>query len=111
MAIVNLEKDIKIRTFSPRHGFDPLTASPRDLEEAGFPPRPTDPTLLARYKRFFNRTKGKFHPIEPTFRVDPTLSTHTQKGSTMGAGTETSNNWSGGVCLCPRRAVIHVGAR
>ena len=36
MAIVDLEKDIKIRTFSPRHGFDPLTASPRYLEEAGF---------------------------------------------------------------------------
>ena len=101
MAIVNLEKDIKIRTFSPRHGFDPLTASPRDLEEAGFPPRPTDPALLARYKRFFNRTKGKFHPIEPTFRVDPTLSTHTQKGSTMGAGPETSDNWSGGVVYAP----------
>ena len=102
MAIVNLEKDIKIRTFSPRRGFDPLTASAKDLEEAGFPPRPTDRALLARYERFFNRTKGKFQYIEPTFRVDPTKSTHPQPGSTTGAGgTESSNNWSGGVVYAP----------
>jgi hypothetical protein len=101
MAIINLENDVKITTFRPPSGFDPLTASARDLAQAGFPPRPTDAKLLARYQRFFNRTKGKFQYIEPTFRVDPTKTTHTNKGSKMGAGTETSDNWSGGVVYAP----------
>jgi hypothetical protein len=92
MAIIKLEKNVKIRTFRPRSGFNPLTASAQDLAQAGFPPRPTDPVLLARYQRFFNRTKGRFQYIEPTFRVDPTKSTHVNKGSEMGAGTETSDN-------------------
>jgi hypothetical protein len=101
MAIINLEKGVKIQTFSPRAGFDPLTASAQELAQAGCPPRPTDPVLLARYERFFNQTKGKLHYIEPTFRVDPTKSTHTNKGSKMGAGTETYDNWSGGVVYAP----------
>jgi hypothetical protein len=101
MAIINLENNVKITTFSPPSGFDPLTASAADLEQAGFPSRPTDPTLLARYQRFFNRTKGKFQYIEPTFRVDPTKSTHANKGAAMGAGTETYDNWSGGVVYAP----------
>ena len=101
MPIVHLEKDIKITTFRPPSGFDPLTASAKELTHAGFPPRPTDPNLLARYDRFFNRTKGRFQYIEPTFRVDPTKRTHTNKGAKMGAGTETYDNWSGGVVYAP----------
>jgi hypothetical protein len=101
MTIINLGNNIRIRTFRPPSGFDPLTASAQELAQAGFPDRPTDPVLLARYQRFFNRTKGKFQYIEPTFRVDPTISTHTNKGSTTGAGTETSDNWSGGVVYAP----------
>jgi Peptidase A4 family len=101
MAIINLENDIKITTFRPPSGFDPLTASARDLAQAGFPPRPTDPKLLARYQQFFNRTKNRFQYIEPTFRVDPTKTTHTNKRAEMGAGTETYDNWSGGVVYAP----------
>jgi hypothetical protein len=101
MAIINLEKNVRIRTFRPPPGFDPLTASAQDLAQAGFPDRPTDPVLLARYRRFFNRTKGRFQYIEPTFRVDPSKSTHPNKGSRMGAGTETYDNWSGGVVYAP----------
>jgi Peptidase A4 family len=101
MAIITLENDIKITTFRPPSGFDPLTASAQELAQAGFPPRPTDPTLLARYQRFFNRTKSKFQYIEPTFRVDTTKTTHTNKGAKMGAGTETYDNWSGGVVYAP----------
>jgi hypothetical protein len=101
MAIINLENDVKITTFHPPSGFDPLTASAQDLARAGYPPRPTDPTLLARYQRFFNRTKSKFQYIEPTFRVDSTKTTHTNKGAKMGAGTETYDNWSGGVVYAP----------
>jgi hypothetical protein len=101
MVTITLEKDAKIKTFSPPRGFDPLTASAQDLAQAGFPPRPTDTALLARYQRFFNQTKGKFQYVEPTFRVDPTKSTRVNKGSRMGAGTETYDNWSGGVVYAP----------
>jgi hypothetical protein len=101
-AQVHTESKLNIRTFNlPAAGFDPLTASAQDLEKAGLPPRPTDPKLLERYKRFFAQTKGKFQYVVPTFRVDPTKTTHTNKGSKMGAGTETYDNWSGGVVYAP----------
>jgi hypothetical protein len=90
-----------IRTFSPVPGLDPLTASAQELQQAGFPPRPTDPQLLERYQSFFGRVAGRLQYVEPTFRVDPTKSTHTNKGSSMGAGTETYDNWSGGVVYAP----------
>src|SRR5580658_1407047 len=91
----------KITTYEPSSGFDPLKATLADLESNGFPPRPSDPKLLERYQRFFTRMKGKFQYVVPTFRVDPTKSTHTNKGSKMGAGTETYDNWSGGVVYAP----------
>jgi hypothetical protein len=91
----------KITTYEPSSGFDPLKATLADLESNGFPPRPSDPKLLERYQRFFTRMKGKFQYIVPTFRVDPTKSTHTNKGAKMGAGTETYDNWSGGVVYAP----------
>jgi hypothetical protein len=109
MATINLDKNVKITTFRPPAGFDPLSASTQDLAAAGLPPRPTDPKLLARYERFFNRTKSKFQYIEPTFRVDPTKSTHTNRGAKTEAGTETYDNWSGGV-VCAERTVIQMGA-
>jgi Peptidase A4 family len=103
MANINLDNNVKIRTFSPPpSGFDPLTAAESELVNSGFPSRPTDPKLLERYRRFFTRVKGKFQYIVPTFRVDPTKSTRPQKGSSMGAGTESSDNWSGGVVYAPK---------
>jgi hypothetical protein len=101
MAILNLDNNVKITTFTPPAGFDPLTASPEAAVQAGFPARPTDPILLQRYQRFFGRTKGKFQYIQPPFRVDPTKSTHTNKGASN-AGTETYDNWSGGVVYAPK---------
>jgi hypothetical protein len=102
MAVVNLDHNIKITTFTPPPaGFDPLTASAADLEKFGHPPRPTDPKLLARYQSIFGRVQGKFQYVVPTFRVDPTKSTHTNRRSTTDAGTETSGNWSGGVIYAP----------
>ena len=101
MAVINLENNVKITTFKPDPTVDPLTASASDLERAGLPARPKDPKLLQRYQRFFNRVRGKFHYIEPTFRVDPSKSTHTNKGAKAGAGTETYDNWSGAVVYAP----------
>jgi hypothetical protein len=57
--------------------------------------------LSKRYQKFFSRVRGKFQYVVPTFRVDPTKSTHTNKGAKMGAGTETYDNWSGGVVYAP----------
>lgn len=101
MAVIKLENGVSIRTFRPPEGFDPRTAPAADVVRAGFPARPTDPRLLERYERFFTRTQGRFHYVEPTFRLDPTRSTHPQKNNDDRAGTETSNNWSGGVVYAP----------
>jgi Peptidase A4 family len=101
MATITLENGAKILTYTPPpDGFDPLTASQDDLARHGFPPRPDDPHLLARFQHQYNRIKGRYHFIQPTFRVDPTMTTHTNKGSRV-AGTETYDNWSGGVVYAP----------
>ncbi len=101
MAVINLDKGVTITTYNPPSGFDPLTASAADLARYGFPNRPDgDPRLLARYQSVYNRLKGKFQYVQPTFRIDPTKSTHTNPGK-AGAGTETYDNWSGGVVYAP----------
>jgi hypothetical protein len=101
MAVITLENGARIVTpTAPPSNFDPLTASAADLERYGFPPRPDDPHLLSRFRDHYTRIKGRYHYIEPTFRVDPTKTTHTNKGS-KGAGTETYDNWSGGVVYAP----------
>jgi hypothetical protein len=60
MAVITLEGGVKVRTFRPPSGFDPLSASSAELERYGFPARPDDPHLLERYQRVFKRLKGKF---------------------------------------------------
>jgi hypothetical protein len=101
MTVINVDKNVKITTFSPSPKLNPLTAAAKSLAQAGLPPRPKDPHLLERYQRFFTQTKDRFHYVAPTFRVDPTKSTHTNKGAKNGAGTETYDNWSGGVVYAP----------
>ena len=102
MATINLDKGATITTFAlPPSNFDPLTASPSDLARYGFPRRPDDPQLLARYQNVFTRLKGKITYIEPAFKVDTTKTTHIQPAKTA-AGTETSGNWSGGVVYAPK---------
>jgi hypothetical protein len=42
MAVINLDKGVTIKTFSPPpSGFDPSSASALDLARFGFPDRPT----------------------------------------------------------------------
>lgn len=101
MAIINLENGVRIRTFSPPPvGFDPLTASEADLERFGFPARPAGSHLSERYQSVLSRLKGKLQYIEPTFRIEPTKTTHTNLG-VPSANTETYDNWSGGVVYAP----------
>ena len=87
MAIVNLEKDIKIRTFSPRHGFDPLTASPRDWKRRVFHlvrhnlalcPHVISASSIGRRENFI--------PSNERFGWIPLYRRILKKGSTMGAG-------------------------
>lgn len=101
MAVLSLDNNVRITTFTPNSALDPLTASADDLVKAGLPPRPEDPALLARYQNVFKRLQGKFQYVTPTFRVDPSKTTHTNRGSRNGAGTETYDNWSGGVVYAP----------
>jgi hypothetical protein len=100
MAIINLDSNVKITTFNPPSGFDPLTASAADLARFGFPDRPSDPRLLQRYQSVFKRLQGKFQYVQPTFRIDPTKTTRPNAGARTG-GTETYDNWSGGVVYAP----------
>jgi hypothetical protein len=120
-----LSSGMTVTTYSPAHGFDPLTADVTDLVKAGFPARPGDPRHLARFNQVLGSVKGKFNYVTPTLRENPgvfhgprkrpvststvststvstsTVSTSTVSPSAGAAGTETSTNWSGGVAFAP----------
>ena len=107
MARIKLDGGVHVRTFAPPpRGFDPITASPADLFKHGFPARPDHPAHLERFKRVFGQLKGKFHYIEPAFRVNPKRRHGTAasrnfagKGSAKlpatGTGNQFSSIWSG----------------
>ena len=57
MPMITLEDNIRIRTFKPPLGFDPLSATPPELEQHGFPARPDHPRLLKLYQRVFTRLR------------------------------------------------------
>jgi hypothetical protein len=100
MTLITLDGGIKIMTFKPPAGFNPLTASPDDVIKNGFPARPEDPRHLARYQRVLGQLNGKLNDIEPTFRVNPDRR-HGPRMHRPEDGTETSTNWSGGVVYAP----------
>jgi hypothetical protein len=101
MTQITLEGGIKIKTFEPARQFDPLTASPAELDRNGFPARPEDAHHLARYRRVFSQLKKKFHYVPPTFRLNAEKR-HGPRTRLPQAGTETSSNWSGGVVFAPQ---------
>ena len=101
MTEITLDGGLKIRTFEPPRGFDPLTATHAELDKHGFPTRPDDPHHLARYRRVFTQLKNKFHYVQPTFRLNPEKR-HGPRARRTQAGTETSTNWSGGVVFAPQ---------
>jgi Peptidase A4 family len=90
MTRVKLEDGFEVVTFAPPSGFDPLIASPDDLEKNGFPAIPPDGPLRERYKRVWNQLRDKFHYVRPTFR----LNGQRAHGPRIGSGG-TSTNWSG----------------
>lgn len=69
MSVIDLEDDIRITTFKPPSGFDPLSATASELEQYGFPARPDHPRLLKLYQHVFTRLKGRLKYVEPSLRV------------------------------------------
>jgi hypothetical protein len=97
---MTLAEGMKVTTFSPPRGFNPLTADNSDLQKAGFPARPDDPHLQARYDYVLGRLKGKLNYIQPTFRRNAEVY-HGPRRRRPEDPTETSTNWSGGVVFVP----------
>lgn len=91
---------MKVTTYNPPDGFDPLTAGNVDLQKAGFPPRPDDARLQARYDHVLKRLKGKLNYIPATLRHNAEVFHGPRKRRPEDA-TETSTNWSGGVVFAP----------
>jgi len=51
-----------VRTYVPPAAFDPSTATAAQLNEYGFPPRPTDPGALRRWRTEMSNWKGTAPP-------------------------------------------------
>jgi Peptidase A4 family len=101
MAQFALDQGVKITTFEPPpQGFNPLTAAQAELTKYGLPTRLDDAHHLERYKQVWAQLKGKYHYIQPTFRVNSEKS-HGPRKRRPTDSTETSGNWSGGVVYAP----------
>jgi hypothetical protein len=112
MPRIALEEDIKVRTFPPPpHGFDPITASAKELSRHGFPARPAHPKHLEQYTRLFGAMKDRFTYIEPKFRVNPNrrhgpaasrnFGSAVNAVPAVGTGNEYSPIWSGSLAFPP----------
>jgi hypothetical protein len=101
MAQFALDHGVKITTFEPPPlGFNPIAATQAEITNYGLPARPEDAHHLERYTRVWAQLKGKFHYIQPTFRVNNEKS-HGPRKRRPADSTETSGNWSGGVVYAP----------
>lgn len=104
MKKFQLEQGINVTTFDPPPSdFDIAAASDAQLEKYGFPSGVTDPKHQARYAKIKQQLQGRFHYIQPTFKVnaDKVHGLNRKAKSTNGAGAETSGNWSGAVVYVP----------
>jgi hypothetical protein len=97
---MTLPGGMKVTTYHPPRGFDPLTADNAGLQKAGFPPRPDDVHHRARYDHVLKRLKGKLNYIPPTLRRNAEVY-HGPRKRRQEDATETSTNWSGGVVFAP----------
>lgn len=86
MTTHELPGGLKVRTRTlPPDDFDPLTADDRRLLVHGYPARPENPALRARWERALRRP---MRHIKPTFRPIP-------------LAVKTSANWSGAAATAP----------
>jgi hypothetical protein len=92
----------RVRTFTPpRSDFDPLQASAAELRRHGFPARPQDPALLARYQQVFSQMKNRFRYVVPEFKSGRKKRRLPAKAPAVGTGNQIDPIWSGSVVFPP----------
>jgi len=99
MSTIKLANGIVVRTFpKPPDGFDPLTSTDQLIARYGFPTRPSDPKLAARWERVMSRG---IRWIEPKFREMPYKRRRLPDLSVAAHGVQTSGIWSGSIVQAP----------
>ena len=100
MSTITLANGGTIRTFpQPPGGFDPLNADERLLTVYGFPRRPADSKMAARWEGILSRPIGW---IEPRFREMPYKRRRLPEILRRDVhGVETTDIWSGAVVHAP----------
>jgi len=102
MTEILLDGGLRVRTFKPApEGFNPVEADARALAVYGYPSRPEDPRLLARWKEVLSRP---IRLVEPEFKVRPRRRKDLPKPKISRKGQhplETSGIWSGVVVHAP----------
>jgi hypothetical protein len=99
MPTIKLSETVTVRTFpKPPKTFDPLKSDDKLLARYGFPRRPSDPRLAARWDSVMSRG---VHLIEPQFRAMPYKRRRLPQAGRVKHGTETTDIWSGAVVHAP----------
>jgi hypothetical protein len=99
MPKIKLSEEITVHTFpKPPKDFDPLKADDKALARYGFPSRPSDPKLAARWKEVMSRGV-RF--IEPQFRAMPYKRRRLPQATAAKHGVENTDIWSGAVVHAP----------
>jgi hypothetical protein len=111
--VTTFAKGFRVRTYeAPPRGFNPLTATPRQLLHHGLPTRPdarAEPTLREMWNKAFSRPRNW---ITPEFRqaagkshgpaLQPGKARNRVRTKTV-VSNATSSNWSGSVAIAPTR--------
>ncbi|HEV2578401.1 MAG TPA: A4/G1 family peptidase [Acidobacteriaceae bacterium] len=98
MQTTKLSDKVSVRTFpKPPAGFDPLTSDPRLLSQYGYPKKPSDPTMAARWEEMMRRGP-KF--VDPEFAPKPRKQRRLPK-KMLDHGVENTDIWSGAVVHAP----------
>jgi hypothetical protein len=88
----------EVRRFAPLGaGLNPLTASPEDIEQAGFPPRPDEtvqPELFSVWKDVFTRNLT-FEDVNFSLPLPAALNSGSTSTALRRSHREASRNWSG----------------
>ena len=99
MPTIKLTEDLAVRTFPKApEGFDPIKADKKTLARYGFPSRPSDPKLAARWESVMRRGV-RF--IEPQFRAMPYKRRRLPQLTKGAHGVENTGIWSGAVVHAP----------
>lgn len=98
MQTMKLSDKVTVRMFpKPPAGFDPLTGDPRLLTQFGYPKKPSDPKLAARWESMMKRGL-KF--VDPVFEPKAGKQRRLPK-KVLDHGVENTDIWSGAVVHAP----------